>query len=68
MKNKNHITINYNVMCKECNNTPLIYDKLHHELYCFKCGLIHEKDIIPNKLIKCFRMPVLETTFYIMYF
>ena len=38
----------HNQVCKECHQPTLVYDQRHSEIFCRKCGLVHQEATPPG--------------------
>ena len=38
----------HNQVCKECHQPTLVYDQRHGEIFCRKCGLVHQEATLPR--------------------
>ena len=47
MLNGNYIVI-HNKVCIECHQPTLVYDQRHSEIFCHKCGLVHQEATPPG--------------------
>jgi len=47
MLNGNYIIIR-NKVCDECHQPTLVFDPKHSEIFCHKCGLVHQEATPPS--------------------